>query len=79
VTKFYICEIILALEALHHKNVMFRDLKPENVVLDVDGHCLLADFGLAKEMGSRSQLSKSFCGSVAYLAPEMLDQQGHNL
>ena len=53
---------------------MFRDLKPENIVLDVDGHCLLTDFGLAKEISSKNQLSKSFCGSIAYLAPEMLDQ-----
>jgi serine/threonine protein kinase len=47
--KFYICEIILAIEALHENNVIFRDLKPDNVVLDEEGHALLTDFGLSKE------------------------------
>ena len=47
--KFYICEILLAIEALHEKDVIFRDLKPDNVVLDEEGHALLTDFGLSKE------------------------------
>ena len=47
--KFYLCEIILAIEALHSQNVIFRDLKPDNVVLDEEGHALLTDFGLSKE------------------------------
>jgi serine/threonine protein kinase len=45
----YLCEILLALEDLHKKDVIFRDLKPDNVVLDADGHVLLTDFGLSKE------------------------------
>lgn len=49
VAKIYICEIILALEALHKNCIIFRDLKPSNVVLDVDGHACLTDFGLSKE------------------------------
>ena len=47
--KFYISEIILAIEALHEKDVIFRDLKPDNVVLDEQGHAMLTDFGLSKE------------------------------
>ena len=47
--KFYICEIILALEALHERDIIFRDLKPDNIVLDEEGHALLTDFGLSKE------------------------------
>jgi serine/threonine protein kinase len=69
---------VCAVEALHKKNIIFRDLKPDNVVLDADGHALLTDFGL-----SRQQIDKdfsgadSFCGSYAYLAPEMIKKQGH--
>lgn len=47
--KFYICEIVLAIEALHERDIIFRDLKPDNVVLDDDGHALLTDFGLSRE------------------------------
>ena len=45
----YLCEIILAIEYLHQNNIVFRDLKPDNVVFDEDGHALLTDFGLSKE------------------------------
>ena len=47
--KIYTCEIILALEDLHRRDIIFRDLKPENVVLDAEGHAMLTDFGLSKE------------------------------
>ena len=75
--KFYICEVILALENLHKRDVIFRDLKPDNVMLDEEGHCKLTDFGLSKEGVKENVYAKSFCGSVAYLAPEMLKKQGH--
>ena len=75
--KFYICEIILALENLHKRNIIFRDLKPDNVVLDSDGHCKLTDFGLSKEGVYGNLGAKTFCGSIAYLAPEMLKKQGY--
>jgi serine/threonine protein kinase len=76
--KFYLCEIILALEALHELDIIYRDMKPDNVVLDEEGHALLTDFGLSKE-GVRQALNgaKSFCGSYAYLAPEMVKKVGH--
>ncbi len=48
VVKIYIAEVTLAIEALHKNMIIFRDLKPENVVLDEDGHAMLTDFGLAK-------------------------------
>ena len=75
--KFYLCEILLALEDLHKRNIIFRDLKPENVVLDEEGHCKLTDFGLSKEGIDNDQYTKSFCGSIAYLAPEVLQKKGH--
>ena len=61
IAKIYICEIILALEALHKKLIIFRDLKPDNVVIDEDGHALLTDFGLSKE-GIEDNISRSLCG-----------------
>ena len=75
--RFYICEILLALEELHKHGIIFRDLKPENVVLNEEGHAKLTDFGLSKEGVTEGQISRSFCGSVAYLAPEMLRRSGH--
>ena len=73
--KFYMCELILALEYLHKKDVIFRDLKPGNLLLDKEGHIKLTDFGLSKEGVKDNFYTKSFCGSVGYLAPEILLNQ----
>ena len=75
--KFYICEITLAIGELHKHDIIFRDLKPDNIVIDKEGHAMLTDFGLSKEGVHDKQIAKSFCGSVAYLAPEMLNRTGH--
>ncbi|CAK9067684.1 unnamed protein product [Durusdinium trenchii] len=77
-TRFYAAEILLALIHLHERNTVFRDLKPDNVVLDETHHALLTDFGLSKE-GVTQRGTCSFCGSVAFLAPEILLRKGHNL
>ncbi|OMJ89130.1 hypothetical protein SteCoe_8756 [Stentor coeruleus] len=76
--RFYISEILLALEELHQHGIIFRDLKPENVVLDHEGHAKLTDFGLSKEGMAEGQKAESFCGSISYLAPEMLRKTGHD-
>ena len=70
-------EILLALEYLHHHNIIYRDLKPDNVVIDFEGHAMLTDFGLSKEGVLDNSAAKSFCGSVAYLAPEVIKRSGH--
>ena len=77
--KFYFAEILLGLEYLHKKSIIYRDLKPENVLLDIDGHVRLADFGLSKENISLNSTTGSFCGSPEYMSPEMLQQTGHSL
>ena len=74
--KFYIAELILAIEYLHNMNVIYRDLKPENILIGNDNHIKLADFGLAKENIKDNNLTSSFCGSPAYLSPEMVNRKG---
>ena len=75
--RCYLAEILLALQELHKRDIIFRDLKPDNVVIDEEGHALLTDFGLSKESVLDNNQAKSFCGSVAYLAPEVLRRAGH--
>lgn len=75
--RFYLAEILLALEDLHKRDIIYRDLKPDNIVFDEDGHAMITDFGLSKVGISLNNQAKSFCGSPAYLAPEILRRQGH--
>jgi len=76
--QFYFAEILLALEHLHSLGVVYRDLKPENVLLDLDGHVRLTDFGLSKEHMRKDSVAFSFCGSPEYMSPEMLKESGHS-
>jgi len=77
--RLYICEITLAIEALHTHKVAYRDLKPGNILLDSDGHTVLIDFGLSKEGMDSDVVTRSFCGSPAYLPPEVLNKTGHTV
>ncbi|KAL6724576.1 hypothetical protein Aduo_019455 [Ancylostoma duodenale] len=74
-SRFYAAEIVCALEYIHGKNIVYRDLKPENLMLCRDGHIKMADFGFAKELRDRTY---TLCGTPEYLAPESLANKGHN-
>jgi len=73
----YLAEVLLAIEDLHKRDIIYRDLKPDNIVFDSQGHALVTDFGLSKENVVDDSCARSFCGSPAYLAPEMLRRSGH--
>lgn len=76
-TKFYAAEIALGLGHLHSNGIIYRDLKPENLLLDKDGHIGLTDFGLSKRV-SVGDSSYTFCGTPEYLAPEIIADLGHD-
>ena len=73
--RFYACEIILALQYLHEHNIVYRDLKPENLLIDSSGHIKLTDFGFAKHVTDRTW---TLCGTPEYLAPEIIQSKGHD-
>ena len=77
--KFYAAEIILGLNYLHNNNCIYRDLKPENVLIDKNGHIKLTDFGLSKLCKDFPCKTKSLCGTPEYLAPETLFEKGYGI
>lgn len=76
---FYTACVVLALEDLHRRNIVFRDLKPENVVMGVDGYIKLIDFGFARKLKRTNDRRHSLVGTLAYAPPEVLSKspRGH--
>ncbi|KAF6757580.1 protein kinase C1 [Ephemerocybe angulata] len=73
--KFYASEVLLALEYFHMNGIIYRDLKLDNILLTLDGHVKVADYGLCKEEMWYGQTTSTFCGTPEFMAPEILLEQ----
>lgn len=74
-TRYYVAQLVTAIAKLHEMGIAYRDVKPENIMLDSQGQLKLTDFGFAKKI---EDLSFSSCGTPEYLAPEQILSQGHD-
>ena len=73
--QFFIAQLTIALEHIHKRSIIYRDLKPENICIDKQGYVKLVDFGMAKLIKVKTW---TFCGTPDYLAPEIVQQKGHD-
>ncbi|KAF5300765.1 hypothetical protein FQA39_LY11010 [Lamprigera yunnana] len=76
--RFYAASALEALAYLHERSIVYRDLKPENLLLDPKGNLKLTDFGFAKKLGARGR-TYTFAGTPEYVAPEIVLNRGHDL
>lgn len=72
VAAYYIVQIAGGLDGLHKAQIIYRDLKPENVLLTHHGRVRLADFGLSKDLSTLKGRTQTFCGTLIYVAPEVI-------
>ncbi|KAI7816133.1 hypothetical protein BC939DRAFT_470279 [Gamsiella multidivaricata] len=76
--KFYGCEVLLALQYFHQNNIVYRDLKLDNILLTLDGHVKIADYGLCKENMPYGVTTRTICGTPEFMAPEILEEQPYD-
>ena len=77
--KFYLVQILLAFQELHSKNIIYRDLKLENLLVDNDGYIKLCDFGMAKKVDNLNSLQRTVCGTAHFMSPEMIVRKGYDV
>jgi len=77
--KVYIAQVLSGLNYLHSHQILHRDIKADNILIDKKGECKLADFGVAKQLKDGATKAYTFCGTTCFLAPEILLGEGQGL